>query len=243
MSGKLYKLAKTRPRNILYNPILRVDYDTASKLQEIRVRQALDFKKGVSAVLPEPIIYNFEINPPVYTSGRRERGKIPESDQNKLKQLGAQFRETWRGGQTTFHGPGQLVVYPIIDLIKFGISPRCYVDLLQNSIISTLGDFNISAKTTEDTGVWISDTQKIASIGIHVRRGITSHGLALNVSTDLNWFNHIVACGLPGKSTTSMKELGATDDINLVSQTLSSHIAQNLQANLIDNPETTFGER
>ncbi|OAQ36703.1 lipoyltransferase [Linnemannia elongata AG-77] len=148
---------------------------------------------------------------PTYTNGRRNRGAQGISDQEvaRLQSLGAVYVESLRGGEITFHGPGQLVAYPILDLKPIMLSVRCYVSYLEKSIIATCAEFGVKAITTENTGVWISDQKKIAAIGVHVQRYITSHGLALNCNTELEFFNQIVACGLTGKETTSLsKELG-----------------------------------
>ncbi|KAG0312242.1 hypothetical protein BGZ97_011352 [Linnemannia gamsii] len=147
---------------------------------------------------------------PTYTNGRRNRGAQGISDQEalRLKNLGAVYVESLRGGEITFHGPGQLVAYPILDLKPIKLSVRCYVSYLEKAIIATCAEFAVKAITTENTGVWINDQKKIAAIGVHVQRYITSHGLALNCNTDLEFFNQIVACGLTGKETTSLsKEL------------------------------------
>jgi lipoyl(octanoyl) transferase len=119
--------------------------------------------------------------------------------------------EAMRGGQTTAHMPGQLTAYPIFDLKAYDLSPRCYVHLLETSIIQTLAQYGIAAKRTSHTGVWVSDHAKIAAIGVHLRRNITSHGIALNIHNDLSWFNRIVACGLADKQTTSMEKEGRSD--------------------------------
>ncbi|KAF9905666.1 hypothetical protein EC991_001497 [Linnemannia zychae] len=147
---------------------------------------------------------------PTYTNGRRNRGALGISDQEtlRLRKLGAVYVESLRGGEITYHGPGQLVAYPILDLKPIKLSVRCYVSYLEKSIIATCAELGVKAITTENTGVWINDQKKIAAIGVHVQRYITSHGLALNCNTDLEFFNQIVACGLTGKETTSLsKEL------------------------------------
>ncbi|KAF8934252.1 hypothetical protein BGZ47_010448 [Haplosporangium gracile] len=147
---------------------------------------------------------------PTYTNGRRNRGAqgINDQEASRLQNLGAVYVESLRGGEITFHGPGQLVAYPILDLKPIKLSVRCYVAYLEKSIIATCAELGVKAITTENTGVWINDQKKIAAIGVHVQRYITSHGLALNCNTDLEFFNQIVACGLTGKETTSLsKEL------------------------------------
>ncbi|KAF9113162.1 hypothetical protein BGX27_002067 [Mortierella sp. AM989] len=143
---------------------------------------------------------------PTYTNGRRNRGAhaIGDEEVSRLKKLGATYVESLRGGEITFHGPGQLVAYPILDLKPIQLNVRCFVSYLEKAIIATCAELNVKAVTTENTGVWINDQKKIAAIGVHVQRYITSHGLALNCNTNLDYFKEIVACGLVGKETTSL---------------------------------------
>jgi len=134
---------------------------------------------------------------------------VSQEQQDFLRDEGnAEFFEAMRGGQTTFHGPGQLVAYPIIDLKSHNLTPRSYVCLLEKTVIRTCARYGIEATTTEHPGVWTSPDHKICALGIHLRRNITSHGIGLNVNTDLRRFHRIVACGLEGKSTTSFEDYG-----------------------------------
>lgn len=143
---------------------------------------------------------------PVYTIGIRTRNYSIDEEED-LRRLGAEFYKTNRGGLITFHGPGQLVAYPIINLKNFEPSVRWYVCHIEKTIIDLCKKYGITARTTEDTGVWV-DNRKICAVGIHASRYITTHGLALNCNVDLSWFNHIVPCGLEGKEVTSLsKEL------------------------------------
>lgn len=143
---------------------------------------------------------------PVYTIGIRTKNYSID-DEEKLRNLGAEFYKTNRGGLITFHGPGQLVAYPIINLKNFEPSVRWYVCHIEKTVIDLCKKYGIKAQTTEDTGVWV-DNRKICAIGIHASRYITTHGLAFNCNIDLSWFNHIVPCGLEGKEVTSLsKEL------------------------------------
>lgn len=184
------------------------------------VRRFLDSKlRSAPAGSPTPVstLLTFQFEP-TYTLGRRDRGSFSDDSglAHHLSDGGAAaVVPTFRGGQTTFHGPGQLVAYPILDLRAFssttdaaGLPVRCYVELLERTIISTLRrHYGLSAMTTENTGVWVDPDHKICALGIHVRRHITSHGIALNVSTDTHrWFDRIVACGLPDKQTTSIAQ-------------------------------------
>lgn len=143
---------------------------------------------------------------PVYTIGIRTKNYSID-DEEKLRSLGAEFYKTNRGGLITFHGPGQLVAYPIINLKNFEPSVRWYVCHIEKTVIDLCKKYGIKAQTTEDTGVWV-ENRKICAIGIHASRYITTHGLAFNCNIDLSWFNHIVPCGLEGKEVTSLsKEL------------------------------------
>ncbi|KAH7078213.1 hypothetical protein FB567DRAFT_129978 [Paraphoma chrysanthemicola] len=185
-----------------------IPYQRAALLQEHLVSRFLASKPPSSEPAPAPHLITAEFKP-VYTCGRREVGNVSVEQQEYLRANGrADFVEAMRGGQTTFHGPGQLVAYPIVDLRSHKLSPRCYVDMLEKSLIATCARYGIKSMTTENTGVWTSEDDKIAAIGVHMRRNITSHGIGLNVNTDLWWFDRIVACGLEGKRTTSFEKEG-----------------------------------
>lgn len=185
-------------------------YSHGARVQESLVKKFL-LAKASGTTLPDPTVITAEFKP-VYTCGRREVGGISDEQKNFLRANGrAEFVEAMRGGQTTFHGPGQLVAYPIVDLRTYNISPREYVCVLQKALIQTCGRFGINAFTTENTGVWTTQDDKIAAIGVHMRRNITSHGIGLNVNIDLWWFNRIVACGLEGKFATNFEKEGIAD--------------------------------
>lgn len=145
-----------------------------------------------------------EHDPPVYTIGIRTKNYTLK-DEMTLKNLGAEFYKTNRGGLITFHGLGQLVAYPILNLKQFKPSIKWYVCQIERTVIDVCKLYNIKAKTSPDTGVWVGD-KKICAIGIHGSRYVTTHGLALNCNTDLNWFKHIVPCGIVGKGVTSLSE-------------------------------------
>ena len=185
-------------------------YKHASAIQEHLVRLHLDLKASRStAPAPNPVLITFQ-TPPTYTCGRREIGALSYSQKNYLRAgRKAQFYEALRGGQTTFHGPGQVTAYLILSLQEHNLNPRTYVRLLEDSVIGTCGDFWLEARTTENPGVWIGPSQnerKLASVGVHLRRHIASHGIALNVTVQLLWFDRIVACGLPDKKATSLQK-------------------------------------
>ncbi|XP_048388234.1 putative lipoyltransferase 2, mitochondrial isoform X1 [Stegostoma tigrinum] len=142
---------------------------------------------------------------PVYTIGIRT-ARYPVEEEERLKQLGAEFHRSDRGGLITFHGPGQLVCYPILNLAQFRKSVRWYVGELETTVIRLCHEFGIEAETSPDTGVWVQN-EKICAIGIHCGRYITSHGLALNCNNDLSWFSHITPCGIEGKGVTSLSRV------------------------------------
>ncbi|CAZ82266.1 unnamed protein product [Tuber melanosporum] len=158
---------------------------------------------------PEPTVITSEFHPPVYTLGRREsQSPLTPERESHLRVRGAELQYTPRGGLTTFHGPGQLTAYVIADLRHHGLRPRCYIRTLERALVATCAQWGIRAFTTEDTGAWTSENRKIGAVGVHMRRFVSSFGVGLNVSTDLWWFDRIVACGLEGKGTTSFVREG-----------------------------------
>lgn len=208
-----------------------IPYQRAASLQEHLVSRFLTSKASPSThPTPAPHIITAEFTP-VYTCGRREIGTVSAEQQQFLRANGrADFVEAMRGGQTTFHGPGQLVAYPIVDLRTHRLSPRCYVGMLEKSLIATCAQYGIKAITTENTGVWTSEADKIAAIGVHMRRNITSHGVGLNVHTDLWWFDRIVACGLEGKRATSFEKIGVNgESMDVVGEAFVKEVAHRLQ--------------
>lgn len=142
---------------------------------------------------------------PVYTIGIRTKNYSDE-DEQRLRKLGAEFHRTNRGGLITFHGPGQLVAYPILHLHQFQPKMRWYVATLEKTVIETCRRMGIpQATTTSDTGIWVGNN-KICAIGVHGSRYVTTHGIGLNCCTDLHWFEHIVPCGIEGKGVTSLSQ-------------------------------------
>lgn len=143
---------------------------------------------------------------PVYTIGIRQQDYNSHLE-NNLTKLGAEFKRTNRGGLITFHGPGQLIAYPILNLKYFQPSVRWYIANLETTIINLCNEtYGLNATITPDTGVWV-DNNKICAMGIRCSRYVTTHGLALNCNTDLSWFKHIVPCGLPNKGVTSLSSI------------------------------------
>jgi lipoyl(octanoyl) transferase len=169
----------------------------------------------------------FVEHPHVYTLGKSGKEINLLVSPANLSVLGAGFYKIDRGGDITYHGPGQLVGYPVFDLEQLGMGIKKYIHTLEETIITTLQDFGIlSGRLEGATGVWIdtglaSRTRKICAIGVKVSRAITMHGFALNINTDLKYFNHINPCGFKTRGVTSMeKELGSRQDINKVKEVL-----------------------
>ncbi|MCJ1474546.1 hypothetical protein MMC13_003204 [Lambiella insularis] len=190
-------------------------YARASDLQALLVRHHLN-QKALPRTLrlpkpaPPPTLLTFQTHP-TYTCGRREISTISPEQIAYLRANGAaEFHPALRGGQITFHGPGQLTGYVILSLDAHGLRPATFVRFLELSVIDACQNYGLKGFTTENPGVWVSEEDKIASVGVHLRRGVASHGVALNVSTDLGWFDRIVACGLFGKKATSLEREGVS---------------------------------
>ena len=153
-------------------------------------------------------------HPHVYTFGKSADKNNLLISKDFLTKIDAEVFETERGGDITYHGPGQLVGYPIINLRSKGIGVKKYVTTLENSLIAALKTFGIEAYQIDGlTGIWVGQEKevkrKIGAIGIRIKNGVSMHGFALNVTTDLSYFNHIVPCGISDKQVTSIeKEIG-----------------------------------
>jgi lipoate-protein ligase B len=146
-------------------------------------------------------------HPPTYTLGKRRTDHnllIPEPD---LQKIGAELHYTQRGGDITFHGPHQAILYPIVSLRDVGLGARNYVEKLELTMIELASLYGVRARAgqTGETGVWVGE-RKIGAIGVRISYGITSHGLAFNIDPDLNYFKHIVPCGIANKEVTSLRK-------------------------------------
>ena len=193
-----------------------------------------NIKEGGQAK-PQEHSFLFCEHKPVFTLGKS--GSIDHLllDENQLKEKEISFYKINRGGDITFHGPGQIVGYPIFDLDCFFTDVHKYVRFIEEAIIRTLADFGLKAGREEGfTGVWLPETQvlpkrKICAIGVHLSRWVTMHGFALNVNTDLAYFGHIVPCGISddNKAVTTMAiELGKAVDQQVVKDTIIKHFAE-----------------
>jgi len=193
-----------------YLDLGRKDYKETWEFQEKIQHQLIQAKNAGDdpGVLPCLI---FVEHPHVYTLGKSGKENNLLINTDFLATIGATFFKTDRGGDITYHGPGQLVGYPIFDLDKLNLGVKSYIHHLEESIIETLSSFDIQTTRLADaTGVWIAPpppapARKICAIGVKISRGITMHGFALNVNTDLKYFNYINPCGFTDRGVTSME--------------------------------------
>lgn len=195
-------------------------YAPTAALQE-RIREEIHAGTGDEHLLL------LEHDPPVYTLGRNASREDVVAGEAWRTAQGIEVHETNRGGQVTYHGPGQLVGYPILDLDPDRRDVRRYVQDIQRVLILTLADFGVEAhprEGREHIGVWVGE-EKIASIGVHLSRWITIHGFALNVTTDLAVFGGIIACGLPSVRMTSLEQqIGRAVPLAEVARRAAAHL-------------------
>ena len=171
---------------------------------------------------------------PVYTKGRLSKSEHILLSAEELRQNGIGLYEADRGGQVTFHGPGQLVAYPVVDLRQWG-GPVKYVRTLERIIVDSLADFKITAETIDGiTGVWVGGA-KIAAIGVKISRGVAYHGFAINVTTDLSYYSHIVPCGIPDRPVTSVAQvLGEDVDMEMAQYSLAYQFGKGMGFGMVE---------
>ena len=173
--------------------------------------------------IPDQLL--FVEHPHVVTMGRNGHMKNLIASEEVLARTGIDFHHTNRGGDVTYHGPGQLVGYPILDLNDWKRDVHAYVRAVEQTIIDTIGVFGLRGERVAGaTGVWV-DGAKICAIGVHISRWVTSHGFALNVDTDLQYFQYIIPCGLT-LPVTSMRALGVTASMDEVKLALRQQFAK-----------------
>ncbi|MFO7655958.1 MAG: lipoyl(octanoyl) transferase LipB [Bacteroidales bacterium] len=213
---------------IKFEDLGQIEYAEAWKYQEFCQQQVINSKNTPGSLDYSTVL--FCEHPHVYTLGRSGQQENLLINPEFLKSIGASFFKTDRGGDITYHGPGQLVGYPIIDLNLFGIGVKTYIGNLEESVIETLKDFRItSSRLPGSTGVWIDAekkgfSRKICAIGVKISRYVTMHGFALNVNTNLKYFSYINPCGFVDKGVTSMEqELGKIADIEEVKKRFRYH--------------------
>ena len=203
----------------------RIDYASALQLQQ---QLAADRKQGL---VPDQLL--LLEHPHVITLGRNGHMENLLADDDILARAGISFYPTDRGGDVTYHGPGQLVGYPILDLRDWKRDVGAYVRAVEETIILTLAEYGIEGgRIPKLTGVWVGE-RKIAAIGVHLSRWVTSHGFALNVNTDLSYFQYIVPCGLT-RPVTSMAALGVRASLEEVAERYAAHFANVFDCELLE---------
>jgi lipoyl(octanoyl) transferase len=211
-----------------------IDYREAWDLQEAYFQTTIEHKiqarSNPSAELTRNYLFFCE-HPHVYTLGKSGSQANLLLDVEELKSVHASFYKINRGGDITYHGPGQLVMYPVFDLDQFFTDIHKYMRSLEDAVIQTLYEFGIEAGREKGlTGVWIEpegpNPRKICAMGVKSSRWVTMHGIGFNVNTDLNYFSHIIPCGISDKSVTSMKmELGRDVSMEKVKTILRQKMA------------------
>jgi lipoate-protein ligase B len=219
--------ATDRRRSCLLVDLSLTPYAEALDLQHRVVAARSDGRLDTDAVLMLE-------HPPVFTLGRRGGLEDLIVPRDRLVQAEIEVAAAERGGLITYHGPGQLVVYPILDLKRWGLGVRELVAALETAMIDTAADFGVAAGRDErNRGVWTRG-KKLGSIGLAVRHGVSFHGLALNVDLDLGPFSWIHPCGLAGVAMTSLADAGGTDvSLKAARRCLASHLASALGCRLV----------
>jgi len=224
----------------------QIDYQQAWDYQTNLFQSILDVKSQNRVLAPNEQLStnNFLLfceHPHVFTLGKSGDEKNLLVKKEELHTIEATYYHINRGGDITYHGPGQIVVYPIIDMENFFTDIHKYMRLLEESVIQTLAEFKINAGRINGlTGVWIDfedakKSRKICALGVKTSRWVTLHGLAFNVNTDLNYFNYIVPCGIDDKAVTSLeKELGYQQDMEQVKSILKNKLSGLFEMEIIN---------
>ncbi len=204
--------------------------------QKIRNRRGEDASETQNHLL-------FVEHPHVYTLGKSGNPENLLLGESHLRKKNASFYRINRGGDITYHGPGQIVGYPILDLENFFTDSHKYLRLLEEVVILTLADFGIKGERSQgETGVWIDPdgplARKICAMGVRASRWVTMHGFAFNVNPDLSYFDHIIPCGIQGKGITSLREeLGVPRvDVPEVKERIKRHFSRLFEADLVESP-------
>ncbi len=207
------------------------DYKETWDYQEQLFKEIVDLKlqKRINPDLTTPNFFIFVEHPHVYTLGKSGDMTNLLLSEKQLEGKGATFYKINRGGDITYHGPGQIVGYPILDLENFFTDIHKYLRFLEEAIILTLAEYTIiGARSDGETGVWLDIgtpfARKICAMGVRASRWVTMHGFALNINADLGYFDNIIPCGIKGKAVTSLHvELGRTIDENEVKEKIIKH--------------------
>lgn len=210
-----------------------IRYEAACELQ----RRLVEARKA--RTVPDLVL--FCEHPHVITLGRNGKRENLLAGNRLLAQMNVEFHSTNRGGDITYHGPGQVVGYPILDLAEHRRDVRWYVEQLEETMIRTSADYGVAARRIGGRhGIWVdtpAGEEKLGAIGVHLSRWVTSHGFAYNVSTDLRFFDLIVPCGISGRRATSLERLlGQAADKVVARGRLEAHFADVFERNLVRVP-------
>lgn len=233
---------------VSFKDLGQMRYRDAWDLQENLLQQNLALKKN-SDSSKETTTHSLLLveHPAVYTLGKSGKMEHVLISEEKRREKGIEFFLTNRGGDITFHGPGQVVAYPILDLEKFYTDIGKYLRSLEEVVIRTLAEFGIAGgRSKGETGVWIDagiagSERKICAMGVRCSRWITMHGFAFNVNTDLTYFNHIIPCGIHGKKVTSLQqELGREVSLEKIKETLRRNFEIVFDCRLVEEGKLAF---
>ena len=244
MCQKIKPVKKKKNKNVIFQHLGDMDYKEVYDYQEKLFAEILDLKTK-NRKLPEneqietPNYLLFCEHPHVYTLGKNGSVDNLLINEEALKSRKATFYKINRGGDITYHGPGQIVGYPIFDLDNFFSDIHKYMRYLEEAVILTLKDYGIEAGRMEKlTGVWLEpdkNPRKICALGVKSSRWVTMHGFAFNVNTNLDYFNNIVPCGITDKAVTSMeKELGEKPNLREIEEKLKKNLVNLFEMNLIE---------
>ncbi|MBD3583389.1 lipoyl(octanoyl) transferase LipB [Flavobacterium selenitireducens] len=232
-------------KKVILQELGRKDYKETWDYQESLFQSIVDVKlrnKNEGMNLDTPNYFLYVEHPHVYTLGKSGDLQNLLLNEAQLEAKGATFYKINRGGDITYHGPGQIVGYPILDLENFFTDIHKYLRLLEETIILTLGDYGLKGERSEgETGVWLCVgtpfARKICAFGVRASRWVTMHGFALNVNADLGYFDNIVPCGIRGKGVTSLNvELGVPEiDMDEVKSRILTHFSALFSAELLQN--------
>jgi lipoyl(octanoyl) transferase len=185
-------------------------------------------------------------HPHVITLGRNGKHENLRANDRLLAQMGVEFHPSDRGGDITYHGPGQIVGYPILDLARHRRDVRWYVAQLEEVMIRASADFGVAARRVEGRhGVWVDTAtgeEKLGALGVHLSRWVTSHGFAYNVSTDLRYFDLIVPCGIAGACSTSLERAGGAVDVSAARARVAAHFAEVFGRDLVQTKREELSE-
>jgi len=226
-------------KSVVFQDLGLTEYQKAWDYQELLFEQVVSAKQNNKVsenIIPTPNFLLFCEHPHVYTLGKSGKESNLLINEVFLQSKGATFHRINRGGDITYHGPGQVVGYPIIDLDNFGLSIRTYIEKLEEVIIRSLKVFGIeSSRSAGATGVWLdvdlpAKSRKICAIGVRTSHWVSMHGFAFNISTNLDYFNYIVPCGIVGKGVTTLeKELGKKVEMEEVKKVLLKQFSEVFQ--------------